>query len=376
MNVDDNWHESFDVITDIVSLHDENFRIIRINKAFSDTFHLKQEEVVGKACYEVVHKTKTPFHSCPCMSAMASGTTITREIYEPRLELYLEITAYPIFNPEGKYRGVLHFAKDITGRKRSEEAEQTKAYLLEISSDAILMLDSEANFLYFNSALMRMTGYTREELMARKLHGIEPPEFAERIRPNIAMLLERGEAIFESAYLRKDSRILPIEVHAIVTRISGRQVIISSVRDISERKRLEEQLLQSQKMEAVGQLAGGIAHDFNNILSAIIGYSELILMQDDKKLPYKEEIRLINESGIRAAELTKQLLAYSRKQVLEVRPINLNNLVDNMAKLLRRVIGENVILEFHTGKAVRNCMADPGQIEQVLMNLVVNARDA
>ncbi len=134
------------------------------------------------------------------------------------------------------------FAIDITKRKLLEEENQNKAALLENASDTILMLDPEGNFRYFNSALVRMTGYTREELLARKLHDIEPPEYAEKIKPNMSMLMDKGEALFESAYLRKDGTVLPIEVHALVSRIAGKTVIISSVRDITELKQAQENL--------------------------------------------------------------------------------------------------------------------------------------
>src|SRR5207249_4153969 len=147
--------------------------------------------------------------------------------------------------------------------------------------------------------------------------------------------------------------------------------------EITERKRLEEQLLQSQKMEAVGQLAGGVAHDFNNILTAIVGYADLLAAEfshtDSRHLEDLEEIR---KAARRAAALTRQLLAFSRKQVLEPRIIDVNGVVVNLEKMLRSLISENIALRTHLATDLAAARADPNQIEQVIMNLAINARDA
>lgn len=145
---------------------------------------------------------------------------------------------------------------------------------------------------------------------------------------------------------------------------------------LNERKKLESQLLQAQKMEAIGRLAGGIAHDFNNLLSVIVGYTEILLAELPATDPSEERIKLIKEAGEKAAELTHQLLAFSRKQVLELKVVNLNSVIKNMSKMLDRIIGEDIILELNTMASQSNVMADSGQLEQVLMNLAVNARDA
>lgn len=145
---------------------------------------------------------------------------------------------------------------------------------------------------------------------------------------------------------------------------------------LNERKKLESQLLQAQKMEAIGRLAGGIAHDFNNLLSVIVGYTEILLAELSATDPIGERIKLIKEAGEKAAELTYQLLAFSRKQVLELKVVNLNSVIKNMSRMLGRIIGEDIILELNTTASQGNVMADSGQLEQVLMNLAVNARDA
>jgi nitrogen-specific signal transduction histidine kinase len=171
---------------------------------------------------------------------------------------------------------------------------------------------------------------------------------------------------------------VPVEVNAFIIRdSSGSPFALAMIaRDISERKKLEAQLVQSQKMESVGRLAGGIAHDFNNILTAIIGYSELLLMQLAEANPMRHNIVSIRESADRAAALTNQLLAFSRQQVLEMQVVDLNGVIEGMFGMLRRMIGEDVTLDLRLAPKTRNVMADPGQISQVVMNLAVNARDA
>ena len=158
--------------------------------------------------------------------------------------------------------------------------------------------------------------------------------------------------------------------------MESRSAVQGIARDVTDRKLLEEQLRQSQKMEAIGQLAGGVAHDFNNLLTAIIGYSGLALQRIEDDSPLKPYIEEIKKAGDRAANLTRQLLAFGRKQILQPLPLNLNDVITDLNKMLRRLIGEDIRLAARLDLDLKKIKADPGQIEQVLMNLVVNARDA
>src|SRR5262249_8760100 len=164
------------------------------------------------------------------------------------------------------------------------------------------------------------------------------------------------------------------EYSATADLLPERHLLI--VRDVSERKRLEEQLRQAQKMEALGRLAGGVAHDFNNLLTAITSYSEMLLQGFPDDDPSRRQAEEIIRASDRAAALTRQLLAYSRQQVLAPQVMNLNTIVAGLERLLRRLIGEDVNLATNLAPGLRRVKADPGQIEQVIMNLAVNARDA
>jgi two-component system, cell cycle sensor histidine kinase and response regulator CckA len=180
----------------------------------------------------------------------------------------------------------------------------------------------------------------------------------------------------ELAGLRSDGREFPLEISLNHIEVAGRSLAIGFVTDISERQRLEGQLRQSQKMEAIGQLAGGVAHDFNNLLTIIQGYSSMSLESLDPDHPLREPIEEIERAALSAAGLTRQLLAFSRRQVVQPRIMNLNTVIHEVERMLRRVIGEDVELILAPVEGVDEIRCDPGLSEQVLMNLAVNARDA
>jgi signal transduction histidine kinase len=196
---------------------------------------------------------------------------------------------------------------------------------------------------------------------------------------NISAAIDSGEAQeYELVVVRPDGKRLNIQAAAEPKRNEDGQIIAlgGTIQDITDRKQLEEELRQSQKMEAVGALAGGIAHDFNNLLTVINGYSDMTLKKMPAEDPLRRNIKEIKDAGDRAAELTSQLLAFSRKQILKPRVYNLNAAITEIDKMLRRIIRENIELRIVLASGLANIKADPGQIEQVIMNLAVNSRDA
>jgi PAS domain S-box-containing protein len=249
------WEDTFNSITDMVTVHDKDFNIIHANKAAEKILKLPMLDISPQKCYRFYHGTDRPPEGCPSCDCLNTGLPSTTELYEPHLEMFIEITAIPRFDSSNNIAGLIHV-----------------------------------------------------------------------------------------------------------------------VRDITERKKLEDQLRQSQKMEAIGQLAGGVAHDFNNILTAIIGYANILKLKlkDD---PVKINIDQILVSSEKGALLTQSLLAFSRQQVSSPEPVDINDIIKNMEKLLLRVIGENIELKTElTGDLI--VMADSIQIDQILINLCTNARDA
>jgi two-component system, cell cycle sensor histidine kinase and response regulator CckA len=227
-----------------------------------------------------------------------------------------------------------------------------------------------------NGAFLTMVGYTHDELLSGELHlgEMTPPEWAHANASAIEQLRQRGfSRPWEKEYIRKDGTRVPALV--AVASLDGSEYMSISL-NLSERKRLEEQVRRAQKMEAIGTLAGGVAHDFNNLLSVILTYTGLLLDGLTDGDPVKADLEEVKKAGERAADLTRQLLAFSRQQMLQPRVLDLNQVVMGMDRMLRRLLGADIELSLLTAQTVGKVHADPGQIEQVILNLVVNARDA
>ena len=277
---------------------------------------------------------------------------------------------------------------DVSQRKQTEaamiEGQARKGAILEAALDAIVTIDHEGKVFEWNPAAEKMFGHRRAAVLGKDLADlIVPPSFRNSHRAGLSRFFGSGET--ESAMvgkrvelkaLRADGTEFPIEM--TVTRIAtdGPPIFTGFIRDITQRLSLEAQLRQAQKMESIGQLAAGVAHDFNNLLSIVQGYSTLLLEDKDIKQEMTDGLKQIALATERASHLTRQLLTFSRKQVIHVRSIDLNELVNNVGKLLRRAIGESIALRFNYSPGLPPIDADTGMMEQVVMNLAINARDA
>jgi PAS domain S-box-containing protein len=271
------------------------------------------------------------------------------------------------------------FLRDITERKLAERTTSELAAVVENSTDAIVSCTLTGTILSWNVGAERIYGYTAEEAIGERLHMLIPPERLDEFSQTLTAV-KRGESLadYETVRLRKDQRKISVSLTESPIRAGGDRItgLSSIARDITERKRLEQELLQSQKMEAVGRLAGGIAHDFNNILTAILGYSDLVISQITERQWMFKHLAEIRKAAEFAASLTHQLLAFSRRQPLFLRVFHINDTVRNMEKMLQRVIGEHIKIVTIDDAEIGRVKADPTQIEQVLLNLCVNARDA
>ncbi len=263
-------------------------------------------------------------------------------------------------------------------RRRAHEAlrenELWLSTILEALPTGVMIIDAETKkIMDVNPALAQMAGEPREHIIGHRCHRFVCPAETQKCPVcDFGQAVDRSERVLLTASGRK-KQVLKT-VHPTVIR--GRRVLIETLVDIDDKKLLEEQLNQSQKMEAVGQLAGGVAHDFNNILAAILGYAELALDVLADEQPASEYVQEIVMAGNRARDLTRQLLAFARKQNLELQPVDLNRVVTGFEKMLRRTIRENVAITVKPGPALGHIQGDSGQIEQILLNLAVNAQDA
>jgi PAS domain S-box-containing protein len=275
---------------------------------------------------------------------------------------------------------------DITTRKRAEDAlrkgaERMRA-ILESALDCIITMDHEGRIVEFNPAAEKTFGYTRTEAIGSEMAElIIPLALRERHRRGLSHYLQTGEGPvlgkpIEITAMRADGTEFPVELTVIRVPGADPPLFTGFVRDLAKRRELEDQLRQSQKMEAVGRLAGGVAHDFNNLLTVITGRSHILVHYLTAADPLRRHVDLILKTAERAATLTRQLLAFSRKQVLQPRVLDLNTIVAGMRQILRRLIGEDIELVTALSPRLGCVRADPGQIEQVILNLAVNARDA
>jgi PAS domain S-box-containing protein len=282
--------------------------------------------------------------------------------------LTLLLAAAPLYLTYRVYR---------TGR----ESEARQGAILEAAHDAIVTMDHDLNIREFNPAAERMFGHSRIEILGKKVELLMPPDQRPAYLSSLAAYLRSGRGPLagrqqEMTALRADGTEFPVEVTVARLRSDTRAALTGFIRDITERKALEEQLRQSQKLEAIGRLAAGVAHDFNNILMSIMGSADLMLVQLEGDDPVRDEATEIQHSVQRGAALTRQLLAFSRRQATIPRLFALGDAVGGMDTMLRRLIGPEIELEIVRHGAHAAIMADRAQIEQVVLNLVINARDA
>ena len=275
---------------------------------------------------------------------------------------------------------------DSETRAARRRAEDRYRLLFDASPMPMWVYDSQTlAFLAVNDAAVRHYGYARDEFGRMTLADIRPTEEVPTLLEEVARHDNEDATRVGKTWrhVTKDGRTIHVEVRAHDLEFEGRPARLALVHDITERllaqealRRTEEQLRQAQKLEAIGSLAGGIAHDFNNMLSIILSYAGLAAETLKSGDPLRDDIEEIRRAGERAAEMTRQLLAFSRKQMLEPRTIDPNRLLGDMERMLRRLVGEDVELSLHGSPRVGKVFADPTQVEQVVMNLVVNARDA
>jgi PAS domain S-box-containing protein len=281
---------------------------------------------------------------------------------------------------QGKYKLELYsnqLENLVTERtKELNKSEQWHRSLYENATDGIVVLDRNGIIVNANEKACDMHGFTKEALLGAHIKLLESEDRREQMAERLRRILEGESLVFETLHNKKDGSPIYLEISSKAITIDGEPFIQSFYRDISEKKKLQEHLIQSQKMESIGVLAGGIAHDFNNILTAILGHTEILRHDEELSGTAINSLNVIEEASRRAGRMISQLLGFARKSKYEFRPLNLNDVVYDTVKLLERIIDKTNSMSVDLDSHLPLIRGDINQIEQVIMNLIVNARDA
>ena len=377
-------HTLMDNLPDAIYFKDRESRFTRTNKAHAKQFGLSHHaQAVGKTDFDFF----TAEHAQPAYNdeqeIIRTGQPVVnkeeRETWPDGRVTWVSTTKMPLRDAHGNIIGTFGVSRDITQHKQAEAEHARLVTAIEQSAEAVVITNTTGGIEYVNPAFTRITGYGREEVLGQNPRILksdkQDPEFYQQLWATILNgQIWHGELINR----RKDGSLYTEEMNIAPVRNQVGEIthFIATKQDVTEHKQLEQQLIQAQKMEAVGRLAGGVAHDFNNLLTIINGYAQLLIEPISPQDPRRGHLKEILTAGERAASLTRQLLAFSRRQVLEPRVLNLNSVLADVAKMLRRLIGEDVELVSTLKPDLGRVKVDPGQIEQVIMNLAVNARDA
>lgn len=378
--------ELFQGSPEAIALLDIEGRVQRVNPAFEKMFAYSESEAKGVFLWELLEPLERAGEGKRNHQRVLAGELLRGETKRKRKDgslLDVDLIAFSV-KVGDQIKGIYVIYRDITEQKRAKEAleKAEKRYrdLVEQVPAGIYEIDVEtARFLTVNEYMCRLFGYTREEFLSMTGFDLWTDEGKEILRQRIDAVLKGKPLpqVVEYPGRTKDGRELLVRIHShFGTDDSGRPIARVVMMDVTEQRRLHEQFLQAQKMEAIGRLASGVAHDINNALMSVMGYADLILINLGQDHPLTEAAKEIKEGAKRAASITSQLLSFARKQMIRPEVIDLNHLVGGIVKMLRPILGEDIKLEAHFSRRPLFVKVDPNQMEQVLMNLAVNSRDA
>jgi PAS domain S-box-containing protein len=375
-----------DASVDMIVYVDKQMRIIWANKQAAAVVNTTPDKLIGQTCHRYFQNSDIPCQDCPCKRALETGKVEHGIKYQPAMnvvgESYWEDYGIPLRNEDGEVVGLIEIARNVTDKIKSEialrESRELYKTIFENTGNATVIIEDDMKIALANSEFEKLSGYSKDEIEGKKtfteyfaeedVEHVKEFHYFRRTDPHGA------PQKYEINFIDNTGNIKNVIIYVAI--IPGTTKSVASLIDITEQKLLKDQLYHAQKMEAIGQLAGGVAHDFNNILTTIIGYTNFMQMKMDHDHPFKMYVDNILTAANRAAHLTKDLLAFSRKQIMHLEPLSLNDIVISIEKLISRVIGEDIEMSIILTAKALPVMADQGQIEQVLMNLITNARDA
>ena len=377
-----NYRGIFNATNDALFIHDTRGRIMDVNERMCALFGCDRAKALTLSLKDL-SLGEPPYTQTEAETRLRLAFEQGPQVFEWRSrrgngEWFWTEVALRACEIAGQQR-VIASVRDISRRKNAEaalraSAEQHKK-ILRAAMDGFLLLDHQGRILEVNDAYCRMSGYGEPELLAMGIGDLEETEDPAAIAAHLRKIKDQGEDRFETVHRRKNGTRFHVEIATQFRPGEGGQWVVFA-RDVTERKRIETKLREAQKMESIGHLAGGVAHDFNNILAATMMQLSLLRGNPHLDPETREVVADLEANSKRAANLTRQLLMFSRRSVMEVKVLDLNEVIANLLKMLRRLIDESINLEFDPGDQLPLIEADAGMLEQVLMNLAVNARDA
>jgi len=369
------WRTAFDAISDWISIHDRNFRITRVNLAFAKAFEMSPKKLIGQTCYHLLHRANEPCPQCPHQLVFETGKPHTAEFFAPHLDAYLEISASPIFSENGDVISSVHIVKNITQRKRMEEEIIKFKTISDQAGYGVSISSLQGKLIYVNESYARMHGYTVDELIGKHFSILYTEEQARAAAKRREKICQKGSAVDETWHKRKDGTIFPaLSTGTVVRDEEGKPLYIASTHiDITERKKMEEQLMVTDRLASVGELVSGVAHELNNPLTGIIGFAELLLGKDVPK-DIREDIKIIHREAKRTAKVVRSLLTFARKHETRRQPVNINHEIRTVLELRAYEQKVNRIrVNTHFAPALPEVMADSFQLQQVFLNITINA---
>ncbi len=366
---------------DLISIISEDGVVRYVSPSHERVLGYRTDELVGRNYLHLVHPEDVNEFGGAFHSHGSSSSIESRVRHRNGTWRVLESFGRNLAHVPG-VQGIVINSRDVTERKSAEEAlreaNNTLRAVIRTSPLAIYSVDLEARVRSWNAAAQRMFGWQEWELLGDPLPHLFESD-AERFEEHLEQV-RRGitDTAFETRCQTREGRILEVNIWNALLRDGSGTVkgVVHMVADVTERKRLEQQLHHSLKMEAVGRLAGGVAHDFNNLLMIIEGYTQMVLSAITSDDPVRGDLEEVLKAAERAGDLTKQLLAFSRRQIVQPKLLDLNSLMRNLERMLKRIIGEDIELVTKFDNTLKAVIADPGQLEQVVLNMTVNARDA
>jgi PAS domain S-box-containing protein len=359
---------------------DEALQVTQWNLRAERFTGIEPEEAIGKPLSDVfprMAQNEQMVHRALQKGSIQKGETVQWEIDDS--PCYMDITVYPLVT-SGAVGTVIRI-DDVTDRRLTEaalhESQEKYRLVVENANDSIIILQ-DGLIKFANQKSAALTGYTVEKLMATPfIDFVFKEDQAVVMKNHVARMQGRpAPASYDFKIKNKSGGPVWVNISAVLISWDNRPAILAFLRDISEQKRLEEQILHVQKMEAIGTLAGGIAHDFNNLLQVIQGYAQLLLLGKKGPNEYQKEVKSILTAAQKGGDLTMQLLTFGRKVETNPKSVSINMQIEKTLKMLSRTIPKMIDIQFRPLKDLPNVFVDPGQIEQVVLNLVINARDA